>query len=235
MKKIAIFVIPLIAAFSLLGFLLAPQSTLGREDEDRGGVAEGEALSGDDSQDDVDNNEEGDDASEEDKVTSGGNDDSDASRDRDEEESSSDDEREISGDDHRGVVGEFVQGLLDVADREKGEIGEKIRTVAQEQNDDKDNIATAIDKIQKRNGIIIFLIGADYKNIGQLRSTMVKTENQINQLTGLLDRTSNAESRVELEAQIQLLDQEQQKLDDLLRTNESKFSLFGWFVKLFSR
>jgi hypothetical protein len=51
----------------------------------------------------------------------------------------------------------------------------------------------------------------------------------------LLNRATNEESKTTLLGQIQKLEQEQQKIEDFLKANESKFSLFGWFVKLFNK
>jgi len=144
-------------------------------------------------------------------------------------------EKQVNGAEHRSTVATFVQGLLNVADREKGGIGEEVKAVAQAQNDTKDKVADTIDSIQNRSKIKTFLIGTDYKNIGQLRSEMVKTRNQIEQLKRLLDRTTSEETKTTLQGQIQTLEQEQQKIEDFLKANESKFSLFGWFVKLFNK
>ncbi len=142
--------------------------------------------------------------------------------------------KQVNGAEHRSAVATFVQNLLNVADREQDGIGKQVRAVAQQQNESKDRVADAIDKIQNRSKVKTFLIGTDYKNIGQLRSEMVKTRNQIDQLKRLLDTTSE-ENKTVLQGQIQALEQEQQKIEDFLKANESKFSLFGWFVKLFNK
>jgi len=140
-----------------------------------------------------------------------------------------------NGAEYRSAVATFVQNLLNVADREQGGIGEQVRVVAQQQNESKEKVADAIDKVQNRSKLKTFLIGTDYKNIGQLRSEMVKTGNQVDQLNRLLGQTTDAESKTALQAQTQALEQEQQKINDFLKANESKFSLFGWLVKLFSK
>jgi len=144
-------------------------------------------------------------------------------------------EKQVNGEEHRSTVATFVQSLLNVADKEQGGIGEQVRVVAQTQNETKDKMADGIDKIQNRSKVKIFLIGTDYKNIGQLRSEMVKTRNQIDWLKRLLDKTTSEESRTALQGQIQTLEQEQQKIEEFLKANESKFSLFGWFIKLFNK
>jgi len=144
-------------------------------------------------------------------------------------------EKQVNGVEHRSTVATFVQTLLNVADREQGGIGEEVKAIAQAQNDTKDKVADGIDKINNRSKIKTFLIGTDYKTVGQLRSEMVKTRNQIDQLKRLLDKTTSEENKTALQGQIQILEQEQQKIEDFLKANESKFSLFGWFVKLFNK
>jgi len=151
------------------------------------------------------------------------------------EEQGQEQQGQINAEEHQSAVSNFVQGLLNVADKEQGGIGEQVRTIAQQQNQSASTTIKAMEKIQIRNKVKTFLIGTDYKNIGQLRSEIVKTENQINQLNGLVDKTTSEENKTILQAQIQVLEQEQQKINDFLKVNESKFSLFGWFVKLFNK
>lgn len=143
--------------------------------------------------------------------------------------------KQIDGAEHRSNVSTFIQTLLNVADREQKGIGEQVRVVAQTQNETKNKVADAIDKINNRNKVKTFLIGTDYKNIGQLRSDMVKTRNQIDWLKKLLDKATSEESKTDIQGQTQALEQEQQKIEDFLKANESKFSLLGWFVKLFNK
>ena len=144
-------------------------------------------------------------------------------------------DKQVNGIDHRSTVSAVVKNLLNVANNEKGGIGDEIRAVAQAQNDAQNAVASEIDKINNRSKVKTFLIGTDYKNIGQLRSEMVKTGNQIDQLNRLLSRTTSTQTIVSLQGQIKILEQEQQKINDFLKANESKFSLFGWFVKLFNK
>lgn len=141
----------------------------------------------------------------------------------------------INGEDHRSDVATFVQKLLDVANREKGGIGDQVKAIATAQNDSKENIASEIDKVKNRSSLKTFLIGTDYKTLGQLRSEIVKTENQINQLNNLLDKTTSADNKTTLEAQIKVLEDQKQKIDTFITSNESKFSLFGWLTKILNK
>ena len=140
---------------------------------------------------------------------------------------------QFNGAAHRSAVASFVQNLLNVADKEQGGIGQEVKAIAQAQNDNLDKEVAEIDKINNRSKTKTFLIGTDYKNIGMLRSNMVKTQNQIDQLNRLLDKTTSTETKAELQAQILVLTPEQQKIDDFIKANESKFSLLGWLVKIF--
>lgn len=152
---------------------------------------------------------------------------------------------QVEAQEHRSVVANFVQALLRAADREdeieheneieKNKIGEQVRIVAQQQNQAEATTTEAITKIQNRSKIKIFLIGSDYKNLGALRSETVQTRNRIKQLTNLLDKVKNASSTAEITSQIQTLEQEQTKIDNFIKAQEGKFSLFGWLVKLFSK
>ena len=119
-----------------------------------------------------------------------------------------------------------------VADREGG-IGQQVKVIAQQQNDSKEKVAESIDKVEKRGKVKTFFFGSDYKNLGDLRSEMVKTRNQIDQLKRLADKAENDQDKAELQSQIQVLEQEQTNINNFITSNESKFSLFGWAVKLF--
>lgn len=133
---------------------------------------------------------------------------------------------------HRSVVATFVQSLLAVADREGG-IGAQVKVVAEQQKDSQEAVAGEINAVENRSSLKTFFLGTDYKNVGALRSEMVKTRNDIAQLTRLAAKAENPEDKATLETQIQTLEQEAKKIDTFIMDNENQFSLFGWAVKLF--
>lgn len=142
-----------------------------------------------------------------------------------------DNQGQINAESHRSAVATFVQSLLKVADREVG-IGETVRLIAQGQNDSKEKSVEAIDKIEKRSKLKTFLIGEDYKNLGELRSEMVKGRNSIEQLKRLVEKAKDKDNIIELKAQIQKLEEEQIRIENFIKDNEDQFSLFGWVAKL---
>lgn len=149
-------------------------------------------------------------------------------------ENKEDNRGQVNAESHRSAVATFVQNLLKAADREGG-IGEEVRVIAQQQNDSKEKSVEAIDKIEKRSKLKTFLIGNDYKNLGALRSEIVKNRNSIKQLKRLVEKARNKDNITELNAQIQNLETEQERLENFIKDNEDQFSLFGWVAKLLNK
>jgi uncharacterized protein YpmS len=139
---------------------------------------------------------------------------------------------QINAEQHRSAVANFVQSLLEVADREGG-IGQQVRVIAQQQNQSASTTIQAMEKVQTRSKIKTFFFGSDYKNLGTLRSEMVQTRNRLEQLNRLMENVQNEGDKTELQNQIQTLEQEQIKIESFIKAEEGKFSLFGWLVKLF--
>lgn len=141
---------------------------------------------------------------------------------------------QFNGESHRSTVATFVQSLLAVADREGG-IGQEVKVIAEQQNETKDRAFDLINAVENRNKVKTFFIGTSYKNLGELRSQMVQTRNQIEQLKRLIEKAENDQDKAELQNQIQVLEKEQTSINNFITQNESKFSLFGWAVKLFRK
>ena len=141
-------------------------------------------------------------------------------------------EGQINAEEHRSAVALFVKSLLSVADRDAG-IGAEVRAVAQDQSDSASTSVEAMNKIEHRSQIKKILLGSDYSSLGELRSEIVVTQNNINKLNTLLAKAVSADTKAELSAQIKTLEDSQVKLDTYVKANEGGFSVFGWFVKLF--
>jgi hypothetical protein len=141
---------------------------------------------------------------------------------------------QFNGQSHRSVVATFVESLLAVADRNSG-IGQEVKAIAKQQNEAKDRASDLINAVKNRNKVKTFFIGTSYKNLGELRSQMVQTRNQIEQLKRLAEKAVNEGDKSELQNQIQILEQEQTNINNFITQNESKFSLFGWAVKFFRK
>ncbi|MCX6781018.1 MAG: hypothetical protein NT003_02800 [Candidatus Magasanikbacteria bacterium] len=144
------------------------------------------------------------------------------------------DKGQFTSEEHRSSVANFVQSLLKVADREDG-IGEEVRVIAQQQNDSSATSTAAMAKVESRGRIHTFILGTDFKSLGDLRSEMTTTQNHIDQLKKLESKMKTKVDKDELTKQISSLEDSQVKVNAFVTTHENKFSLFGWFVKLFSK
>ncbi len=133
---------------------------------------------------------------------------------------------------HRSKVAEVVKQLSAVAKQARG-IGDEISKIANEQNITGEEEATIMEKIEARGKLKNFLIGTDYKNIGALRSALATTTNHLERLKKALQKADTEELKTKLTAQITALEQAKTQVESFVKTNLSKFSLFGWLVKLF--
>lgn len=137
---------------------------------------------------------------------------------------------QINAEQYRNRANNFVQNLLKIAERKDG-VGQQIRTIAQEQNQSEDKTIQAMKKIQTRSRIKTFLMGSDYKNLGILRSELIQTRNRLEQLKRLMANVESEDDKTELQNQVKALEQEQEKIENFIRDQEGKLSLFGWLVK----
>lgn len=130
-------------------------------------------------------------------------------------------------------VSDFVENILKIAN--KNGIGEQVRVIAQELNQSASTSIQAIEKVQTRSKIKTFLVGSDYKNLGELRSEIVQNQSRIEQLTQTMSKIKNMADQVDLENQIENLKAEQTKIDNFIKDQEGKISLFGWLNKLINK
>jgi hypothetical protein len=132
---------------------------------------------------------------------------------------------------HKNNVSEVVTSLEEVAQTEdvsgNKETGKKIKEVAETIDEQASDTVDTIEEVESRSSWKTLLLGPDYKNLGQLRSSLAHNTNEIRQLTLLL-ATVSGESAAELQTQLDALKVESQRIYDLISTNESKFSLLGW-------
>ncbi len=133
---------------------------------------------------------------------------------------------------HREKIKEVVQNLEQVANQEEeaghGELRDQVAQVIQEQQQTQEQTAAAIGQVEKRGKIKTFLVGTDYKNLGQLRSSLVHNRNEIRKLTQTSAQVQSDESRALIEAQLAELMRERERIKAVITENQESFSLFGW-------
>jgi len=141
---------------------------------------------------------------------------------------------QVNAEQYRNTVANSIQALLQVANKQGG-VGTQVRAIAQQQNQSATTTIKAMEKVQTRSKVKTFFLGSDYKNLGTLRSEMVQTRNRLEQLNTLMENVQNEGDKTELQNQVQILEQEQTKIESFIKTQEGTFSLFGWMVKLFNK
>lgn len=153
---------------------------------------------------------------------------------------------------HKKKTAEVSDNLEEVAEEEKKseedvteevsssnsmtteEVSDDVEEVADEVEKTNDDTVEAIEKVESRNKFKKLLIGSDYKNLGQLRSSLVHNRNQIRKLTKLSGKVQNEESESTIEEQLVTLMQERERIKAVIQENESGFSILGWIVKFLS-
>ena len=135
---------------------------------------------------------------------------------------------------HRSDVSKFVENLNRVAGEDQ-KIGPEVSAIAKEQSDAASKSADAINSIENRNSLVTFLFGTDYKRIGTLRSQLVTNQNEINRLTKAIARATDPSVKANLQIQIDNLKTIVAKINQFITENESRFSILGWAVRLFTK
>jgi hypothetical protein len=140
---------------------------------------------------------------------------------------------QVNAEAHRSAVATFVKSLLEVADREGG-IGKEVREVAQSQQASASTTVAAITKVESKGKWSTFFFGSDYTSLGELRNELVTTQNNIDKLKKLVDKSWYLFDKTELEAQIKTLEDSKVEITAFIDAHEDTFSLLGWAAKWFS-
>lgn len=134
----------------------------------------------------------------------------------------------------RSAVADAVQQLLKVADRNGG-IGDQVRTIAQEQSQNRDLLEQNLQKIQGRSGVLKFLIGPDYGGISEAQGLLERDREQIQSLERIKSNLTDEADKQLVGDQIATLQQADTSIGDAIASAQKGFSLFGWAFRLFAR
>lgn len=114
----------------------------------------------------------------------------------------------------------------------KNKVKKQVEAVVAEEEANQEQTTEAIEEVENDGPVKKFLVGPDYKNLGQLRSALVHNRNQIRQMTMAINTlTQNGEDASALTAQLALLTQERERIKNIITTNQDTFSLLGWVAR----
>lgn len=133
----------------------------------------------------------------------------------------------------RSEVANAVQEMLRVAERNGG-IGQQVKIIAQNQNQNQEKLEESLAKVQSRGGFARFLIGVNYGEINNAQKILEQNKEQIEQLNQVKNQLTNQSDIQNLTQQIQTLEQANLEIENSLGTAQKGFSLFGWMFRMFS-
>ena len=110
-----------------------------------------------------------------------------------------------------------------------GGIGQQVSQIAQQMNDSEATTTNAETKIQSRSFFSNLLFGGDRGAADTISKEVTKGQENITKLTELLNQTNvSTEVQTTLEAQINALRVEQERLQDLAKKEKSRWGIFSW-------
>ncbi len=124
-----------------------------------------------------------------------------------------------------------VHALLEMENMTKG-IGQQVSALAREFNNGIEKTLQAEEKIQARSKLKRFFAGGDEKTAAELEAEVTKNRERIQELKRLRDECDcDAEIKQMLQEQIQIMEQEQDRLGNLAEKEKKSKGIFGWLWK----
>lgn len=134
----------------------------------------------------------------------------------------------------RGEVANAVQQLLQVADSNQT-VGEQIRVIAQNQNQNHEKLEQSLQTVQNRNKFLRFLIGINYGEAKNAEGLVEQSKAKIQELEQLKTQITDSAQLAKINEQIKALQDINTEVETALKESEKSFSLLGWAFKLFSK
>lgn len=138
-----------------------------------------------------------------------------------------------NGKEHLDQVEKITHTLEEVS-KKHNDIDDDLNDVIKEMASSSKEASKAIDDLDNEGSVKKFFFGPDFDSLGELRSTIVTTQNHIDRLTKAQEKVTDPAAKATLEAQITALKDVASSTQQFVNTHEHVFSLFGWFVKMFS-
>jgi hypothetical protein len=124
-----------------------------------------------------------------------------------------------------------VQSLL-AAEELIGGIGAQVSQIAKEINTSVQATIRAEEQIQSRNSFVRFFVGGDEEAAQEIEQQVIQNQERIQQLQQLVEECDcDDEVRAILQEQLQNMEQEQARLQQLALNELNDKGLFGWLWK----
>ena len=140
-----------------------------------------------------------------------------------------------NADDHGIKILGVIKNLKKISNDEESlgntSASDEIDRVIKEERNEIVDITEAIDEVENRPAWKTFLLGADYKNLGHLRSYLSHNENQIRKLVRTSEKLGGSSDKSMYAEQISTLAQERERIRALIAEHQDDFGLLGWVVR----
>ncbi|MFH1462168.1 MAG: hypothetical protein ABIG08_00485 [bacterium] len=134
---------------------------------------------------------------------------------------------------NQNKVREAVQALLSLEDLTPG-IGPQVSQIAREFNNSVQATIIAEEKIQKRNAFVRFFMGGEKNAAKDMEQELNQNQQRIQELKHLREECACGEEvKIMAQEQIQNMEQEQARLQQLANREKSVQGVFGWIRNLF--
>ncbi len=114
------------------------------------------------------------------------------------------------------------------------EIRTRVQQLTQVHQEEKNKIQEQYKKLEARNGIIKFLLGADKETLSELEQLKAENEERLAELKALAETAIETGDKDELLATIEEIRQENQELSQKIQ-EESHTGIFGRILSIFKR
>jgi|SRR3989338_1650303 len=128
-----------------------------------------------------------------------------------------------------------VQEMHRVASSTQATIGEQIRVIAQEQNQEHEQIETALQNVSERGGFARFFIGPDYSEIKKAEQSVEKYNEKLQKMGEEVSQLTAQDLIDSLNTQIKAMEEVKTELQSEIEAQKGGFSLFGWLNRLLSK
>ncbi|MFH1820780.1 MAG: hypothetical protein ABH805_02605 [Candidatus Nealsonbacteria bacterium] len=134
---------------------------------------------------------------------------------------------------NQNKVREAVHALLALEDLAPG-IGLQVSQIAREFNNSVQATIMAEEKIQKRSVLVRFFTGGEKNAAGDMEQELNQNQQRIQELKQLREESVGGEEvKAMMQEQIQNMEQEQVRLQQLVDREKSANGVFGWVRNLF--
>jgi len=140
-------------------------------------------------------------------------------------------EQQKEREEHHNQVRLAVHALLS-SENLTGGIGPNVSSIAKQFNNSAQATFRAEERIQNRNKLIRYCFGGDDKSADEIQEEVGQNQQKIQELNRLLNECDcDQELKNILQEQINAMEQEQERLQQLAQNEKSYKGLFGWLWK----